>query len=302
MSSARQDSGARRTRTRATSNALRSSCTAIVALLVSGGAIADIVALTPNKDNTLYQNADGVQLSNGVGEHFFAGRTPRDELRRGLLAFDLSSVPSNADIASASLRLNMSRTGTGPATFGLHRLLADWGQGASDAAGDEGMGAPAATGDATWLYRQFDTQLWIAEGGDFVPDAAAAITVDGIGMYEWTSTPQLVADVQFWLDNPASNFGWCVRGEEQIASAKRFDTRESLDAGVRPQLTIEFTLPCVGDLDSDGIVGLGDLARLLSNFGTPSGATGEDGDIDSDGDVDLSDLAALLSNFGIACP
>ena len=57
-----------------------------------------------------------------------------------------------------------------------------------------------------------------------------------------------------------------------------------------------------GDLDYDGDVDLSDLAQLLANYGTPSGATYEDGDIDADGDVDLSDLAALLAHYGETCP
>lgn len=40
---------------------------------------------------------------------------------------------------------------------------------------------------------------------------------------------------------------------------------------------------------------------MLSNFGTLSGAQGNDGDLDSDGDVDLSDLTSLLSSFGDTC-
>ena len=38
----------------------------------------------------------------------------------------------------------------------------------------------------------------------------------------------MVADVQGWLDNPASNFGWLMLGDESTnLTAKRFDTRES---------------------------------------------------------------------------
>jgi len=52
----------------------------------------------------------------------------------------------------------------------------------------------------------------------------------------------------------------------------------------------------------DCCVGLGDLARLLGNYGTTSGATYYDGDIfpvgAGDGAVNLQDLAQLLGNYG----
>jgi|GEM_PF-5218986 len=59
--------------------------------------------------------------------------------------------------------------------------------------------------------------------------------------------------------------------------------------------------PCPGDFNGDGEVGLSDLAILLANYGTPSGALYEDGDFDEDGDVDLSDLAGLLGYYGETC-
>lgn len=58
---------------------------------------------------------------------------------------------------------------------------------------------------------------------------------------------------------------------------------------------------CPGDLDGDGDVDLTDLATLLANFGTSSGAGLDDGDLDGDGDVDLTDLSTLLSAFGTVC-
>ncbi len=59
--------------------------------------------------------------------------------------------------------------------------------------------------------------------------------------------------------------------------------------------------PCFGDLDGDRDIDLADLAQLLANYGTTSGAVYEDGDLDYDGDVDLSDLAALLAVYGTTC-
>ena len=57
----------------------------------------------------------------------------------------------------------------------------------------------------------------------------------------------------------------------------------------------------LGDLDGNGEVGLPDLARVLTSYGTADGATYPDADLDCDGDVDLSDLAELLSRCGDVC-
>ena len=201
--------------------------------------IADVVNINPSKDNTLYEfvPADG-DLSNALGFHFFAGETGMGDLRRGVLAFDIAgNIPAGSTILGVTLSLNMSRTSSDTArNVELHSLLADWGEGTSQASGDEGMGAPATPNDATWRHRFFDTIFWTTEGGDFAPTISASQSVGAIGVYTW-SAPQMVADVQFWLDDPTgSNFGWLVLGDESAAAtAKRFDTRES---ATPPVLTI----------------------------------------------------------------
>ena len=58
---------------------------------------------------------------------------------------------------------------------------------------------------------------------------------------------------------------------------------------------------CLGDLDADREIGLGDLATLLAHYETTD-ATYEDGDLDGDGDVDLADLALLLAVYETDCP
>ena len=105
------------------------------------------------------------------------------------------------------------------------------------ASGEEGDGAPATPNDATWRHRFFDTIFWTNEGGDFSATVSASQSVSVVGPYAWSS-PQMVADVQDWLDNPAGNFGWLVLGDEKpTLTSKRFDTRESASP---PVLTIQF--------------------------------------------------------------
>jgi len=201
--------------------------------------MAATISIMPSKDNTLYEYdpAEG-DHSNGAGFHFFAGENGMGELRRGVLAFDISGIiPAGSTITAVSLTMNMSMTPAGAETVELHKLLADWGEGTSHAPMGEGDGAPATPNDATWRHRFFDTIFWTNEGGDFSATVSASQSVGGIGQYTWSST-QMVADVQSWLDDPASNFGWLVLGNETtIATAKRFDTRESASP---PMLTIQY--------------------------------------------------------------
>jgi len=214
---------------------------ATLGALAGSLARAGTVNINPSKDNTLYEYdpLDG-DKSNALGFHFFAGETGMNELRRGVLAFDIAgNVPPGSTITAVSLSVNMSRTPTNTAyVMELHRLLADWGEGTSIAPGEEGDGAPATPNDATWRHRFFDTIFWSAEGGDFSATVSGSQLVSTVGQYTWSSA-QMVADVQAWLDNPAGNFGWVMLGDETtIATAKRFDTRESASP---PMLTIQFT-------------------------------------------------------------
>lgn len=201
--------------------------------------------LTPTQDNTIYEGTTNL-LSNGQGEHFFAGKNGNDLTVRGLLAFDIAgSLPSTATIVSVTLQLNAStpNDSKGAKTVALHRLQADWGEGTSDATRGEGVGAAATTGDATWVHTFFDTAQWAIPGGDFVATPSAAESVSTNGPYTWSSS-EVVADVALWLANPSSNFGWILLGDENTTGgAKRFDSRDNATAANRPQLTITYTEP-----------------------------------------------------------
>jgi hypothetical protein len=87
------------------------------------------------------------------------------------------------------------------------------------------------------------SQLWDEAGGDLTSDASATAVVGEIGSYTWSSTSAPVADVQSWLDNPDSNFGWLVLGDETgNRTTKRFDSRENESEENRPVLTIKYPI------------------------------------------------------------
>jgi hypothetical protein len=198
------------------------------------------VVLAPSKDNTLFQDASGGR-SNAVGQHLFAGATRSRSLRRALLAFDVAAqVPPGSRITRVTLTLAISMTVAGPASTSLHRVTADWGEGTSDA-GDssDGGGAAATAGDATWLHTFFPDRFWSTIGGDF--EAAADATAPAAASSSTWESAGMSARVQQWLDQPATNFGWIVIGNEASpTTAKRFDSREVQPPTSRPSLTIEF--------------------------------------------------------------
>lgn len=52
----------------------------------------------------------------------------------------------------------------------------------------------------------------------------------------------MTTDVQQWLDDPATNYGWLIQGEEDgAATARRFDSRENEAATRRPVLVVYYT-------------------------------------------------------------
>ncbi len=219
----------------------------LVLVGVSARVSADAVQLNPIKDNTLYQDDSG-STSNGQGQHFFSGRTAAGLILRGVVAFDVAgNIPAGSTIEGVTLTLHVSRAMGPEVEVDLHAALADWGEGASIAPGEEGMGAPAEPGDATWLHTFYDSQFWTAEGGDFSTLVTSSAAVDSIGFYTFDSTfdPGLVADLQQWLDQPETNFGWgvIVADESFPMSAKRFDTRENVDPSLQPLLTVSYTPP-----------------------------------------------------------
>lgn len=201
------------------------------------------VTIVATKDNSLYQDVSG-SISNGAGSYLFAGKTNTGSIRRGLIYFDLSgSIPKSANITGVTVKLTMSKTAAGATNVSLHKVTASWGEGTSNADANEGGGASATTGDATWVHRFFNTESWANQGGDFSSTASATLSIGGVGSYQFTSTPELVADVQGWVIDSTTNNGWIIIGDESVnQTAKRFDSRENASPAGRPTLVVQYSI------------------------------------------------------------
>jgi hypothetical protein len=212
---------------------------------------AATMSFEPSADTTLYQpNAGDPENANSRGEFLFVGRASGGLRRRALLRFDLSALPSGARLRSAEVSLSLNRVPPGasaPVTAALNRVGTGWGEGSSDAGFPGGDGIAATAGDPTWTLRAFPGQPWSTAGGDFAPVASASTAVDLEARYTWASTPSLVADVQSWLQDPSTNFGWTLVADEAVSppTARRFASREAADLATRPQLLIDYELPAL---------------------------------------------------------
>lgn len=217
----------------------------IVSLVFAQEVLADTAVFGTAKDSTLY--SEDASVSNGSGPHFYVGQTNSTNNRRGVIAFDFAcTIPAGATINSASLTLHVSRspfTNSNAQPVALCPLTADWGEGASDAGAPGGSGVSAEDNDATWSHRFWPVVTWATAGGDYL-SASASVMVPHTnnGFATWPSNAALVADVQGWLNNSTTNFGWILVGDESaIGTARRFDTRENFTSGFRPALTVMFT-------------------------------------------------------------
>ena len=158
--------------------------------------------------------------------------TPR---QRCLFRFTIDGIPADAVVTSATLRLIAVGGPREAFDFDLNRLLVDW-----------------TEGGASWATRLPATP-WTEVGGaagtDFVasPSATAKLSpvpiqvaVGGQPVTNDFNSPGMVADVQLWLDDPATNFGWILHVTGgQFASGRQLASREH--ATLKPVLIVEYT-------------------------------------------------------------
>ncbi len=236
------------------------------------------LTLSADRDTTLFSERPG--NSNGAGDYLFAGTIAQGGERRALVRFDLSPLPADVSVESAALTLTMDMGNGIAGSFQLHRLDQDWGEGLSDSGTPGGQGAAAATDDATWNHRFFNTQAWTTPGGDFEPAASATKAVSGATT--WTSSG-LAQDVQDWLDGTRPNHGWILREPSTQVSAKRFASRESPNASARPRLVVSYTDPAPPA-----------PAGLMLSTASDTGASDSDG-VTSDATPTVEGIAPLAS-------
>ena len=220
---------------------------AAATLLIPAIATGEVVTLTPVADTSLFEKVPDNNL--GSSQSLAVGNTVTPDPTRGLVRFDLQgAVPAGSRIQSATLDLKVVRASglVEPATFELHRLLVDWGEGDKGSGSVTGTGVEAGSGETTWNSRFHGQTVWSTPGGaagtDFASELSASDNVPA-GEDLSFSGSNLTADVQRWLDDPGANFGWLLKDqfESSATTARRLGTREHPTSP--PSLQIQFEAP-----------------------------------------------------------
>jgi hypothetical protein len=163
--------------------------------------------------------------------------------------FDLQGkLPDGAILTNASLTFHTTKIRNDqPVRVNLHRMNLSWNEGIGGKGATTGAGDQALAGESSWKSRIAPNVPWSAPGAsaptDFSPELSATSTAGDIGAFTFQSTPQLLTDIQGWLQNPASNFGWIAFCEPDgpNGSAKRIGTREDVETA--PSLLLEYEIP-----------------------------------------------------------
>ena len=207
---------------------------------------AAVITLAPVADTDLFE----ISPTNNLGGQTFmpVGFTGASTRGRGLLRFDLSQIPATATVTSVTLRVEVT-FGNGLAiTCDLHQMLVPWIEGNKSGGPDMtgNLGAPATVGEPTWNHRVHPNVNWGAPGAlagtDYLGNSSGSITVQNSTAYTFSSA-NLLSNVQAWVSNPATNYGWLLkdRNESASATARHFASRE--DAPNAPVLTVGYTAP-----------------------------------------------------------
>jgi hypothetical protein len=202
------------------------------------------ITLNPSADTSVMEIAPFNNL--GAVQSLAIGVTGTESPARGLLRFDFSSIPPDAVVTSVELSMVVVRQATlvEDSTFDLHRLLVPWGEGDKGEGTLMASGAPATEGEATWAARLHPLTFWGGGGGaagsDYKAEPSSSAGTSSTIVFE--STTDMVADVQSWLSNPSSNFGWLVKDQvEGLAqTARRIGSREN--STVMPRLVVNYTI------------------------------------------------------------
>jgi RHS repeat-associated protein len=190
------------------------------------------------KDTWMDYSSSGTICSNyGADPGIWVG-SGAGFINRGLIQFDLHSVPQGATINSATLSLYAPYGANGQPNSGTihtYRVTRAW---------TEGTGYGNCSGDGATWYETVGGTDWTTPGGDFDPTADGGSTVAGSEGAQW-HTFDVAAIAQQWADGTAPNLGILLKadGEPQVSGSMDlpFASDDASDPTRLPTLTMNFS-------------------------------------------------------------
>ena len=152
------------------------------------------------------------------------------QVGRALIKFDLSSIPGNAVINSATLSLWQSADISDNArTLRVYRFLTTWQE-----------------DSATWQIRSTGNP-WEAYGGFDLSDceqtdigSRAFTSTEANGEKQWTLTASAIQEM---VAGTFANNGFMVKADTETNDMYQFRSSDWTTAGERPKLVIDYTVP-----------------------------------------------------------
>ena len=155
-----------------------------------------------------------------------------DDNRRVLMEFDLSGIPANSIIKTATLTLYVISTGAPPnPVVNVTRVTRAW---------DEGTGTGSITKDGATWDNATGNNKWTTSGGDFDSKIWATTTITGANRYYSWDVAELVRS---WANGTYSNYGMLIRTDTTSSGTTTFASSDNTNASRRPNLTVTYVTP-----------------------------------------------------------
>jgi len=200
--------------------------------------------LRPSQDANIFEGLDDAAAGRGRFTVGYRNYTDKGIIEsRALVQFDLSSLPSDAQIVSAEILMDTyGRTRAGEPDMQAHRVTAFWTTEASSASGGGSIPANATTGDVTWKYSSYNSLTWTNPGGDFEPEVLSLETNKEREDHIFPSTQALVDVVQGWVDGTYPNYGFMLLDPEKPPTEEHFRLFFGVETGGRGgELLVSYT-------------------------------------------------------------
>ncbi len=188
--------------------------------LLAGGETCVVLQPTPSTGVDAYIKKEKPDERRGTDPELRV-KGEAAKLKRALLRFDLSSLPSDAIVSSATLSLFVKGASGGALTINAHGLTRAWNE-----------------AEVTWKAADKAAGvLWTTQGGDYGPTVASTVLDDTRNVWRsWNITSLVTA----WLANPSTNYGVILEGSSSNAE-KIFKSSDDGTTSQRPKLEVCFS-------------------------------------------------------------